>query len=130
MIVANRQQLLPTAKAAFAGGNGKISRPLLWSSFVRPVPNISRSFYTQHVSEALRFIKAYRDGLFLFDACWVLKKEAASSPEERCFAFRVADLCLDRQLSFRQLNNIGVICGVDHEDLKSINIISKSKEEP
>ncbi|WZY77690.1 hypothetical protein YC2023_024074 [Brassica napus] len=43
---------------------------------------------------------------------------------------RVADLCLDRQLSFRQLNNIGVICGVDHEDLKSINIISKSKEEP
>ncbi|KAH0912711.1 hypothetical protein HID58_036032 [Brassica napus] len=25
---------------------------------------------------------------------------------------------------------IGVICGVDHEDLKSINIISKSKEEP
>ncbi|KAG5410810.1 hypothetical protein IGI04_007129 [Brassica rapa subsp. trilocularis] len=28
------------------------------------------------------------------------------------------------------LLQIGVICGVDHEDLKSINIISKSKEEP
>ena len=28
MIVANRQQSLPTAKAAFAGGTGKTSRPL------------------------------------------------------------------------------------------------------
>ena len=28
MIVANRRQPLPTAKAAFAGGSGKTSRPL------------------------------------------------------------------------------------------------------
>ncbi|CAG7885145.1 unnamed protein product [Brassica rapa] len=43
--------------------------------------------------------------------------------------FRVLPLQI-KELEFFFLLQIGVICGVDHEDLKSINIISKSKEEP